>query len=105
MNNFNKGILAASFGAFWWGFIGVLYFKYFSFIGHIELVIHRCLWTSFMLILTSLYLSKWNIFITIISDKKNLLILFLTSILIFINFSRIYIQLFGFLLTQNDFLL
>ena len=87
MNNFNKGILASSIGSFWWGFIGVLYFKYFSFIGHTELVIHRCLWTSFMLILTTMYLSKWSIFLKIISNKKNLFILFLTSILIFINWS------------------
>ena len=87
MNNFNKGILSASIGSFWWGFIGVLYFKYFTFIGHIELVIHRCLWTSFMLILTTIYLSKWNIFLKIISNKKNLFILIITSILIFINWS------------------
>ena len=87
MNNFNKGILASSIGSFWWGFIGVLYFKYFSFIGHTELVVHRCLWTSFMLILTTMYLSKWSIFLKIISNKKNLFILFLTSILIFINWS------------------
>jgi len=87
MNNFNKGILTSSIGSFWWGFVGVLYFKYFSFIGHTELVIHRCLWTSFMLILTTIYLSKWNIFLKIISNKKNLFILFVTSILIFINWS------------------
>ena len=35
---FNKGLLLAGFGSFWWGFFGVLYFKYITFIGYIELV-------------------------------------------------------------------
>ena len=87
MNNFNKGIFLASLGSFWWGFFGVLYFKYFSFIGHIELVVHRCLWTAFMLILTTSYLSKWNLFFKIIAIKKNLFVLFLSGVLIFINWS------------------
>jgi chloramphenicol-sensitive protein RarD len=87
MNNFNKGIFSASLGSFWWGFLGVLYFKYFSFIGHIELVVHRCLWTAFMLILTTSYLSKWSLFFKIISIKKSLFILFLSGVLIFINWS------------------
>ena len=87
MNNFNRGIFSASLGSFWWGFLGVLYFKYFSFIGHIELVVHRCLWTAFMLILTTSYLSKWSLFFKIISIKKSLFILFLSGVLIFINWS------------------
>ena len=43
---FNKGLLLAGFGSFWWGFFGVIYFKYIAYIGHIELVVHRCLWTT-----------------------------------------------------------
>ena len=46
---FNKGLLLAGFGSFWWGFFGVIYFKYIAYIGHIELVVHRCLWTTFTL--------------------------------------------------------
>ena len=46
-NEFNKGLFLAGFGSFWWGFFGVLYFKYITFIGHVELVVHRCLWTTF----------------------------------------------------------
>ena len=87
MNNFNKGIVSASLGSFWWGFFGVIYFKYFSFIGHVELVVHRCLWTALMLIITTTYLSKWNLFINICSNKKDLFILFLTGFLIFVNWS------------------
>jgi len=85
--DFNKGLLLTSLGSFWWGFIGVIYFQYLSFIGHIELVIHRCLWTAVMLILTTTYLSKWKIFFTIISEKKKLLGLFLSGLLIFINWA------------------
>ena len=36
-SDFNKGLLLTSLGSFWWGFIGVIYFEYVSFIGHIEL--------------------------------------------------------------------
>ena len=29
---FNKGLLLAGFGSFWWGFFGVIYFKYIYYI-------------------------------------------------------------------------
>ena len=85
--DFNKGLLLTSIGSFWWGFLGVLYFQYVSFIGHIELVVHRCLWTAVMLILTTTFLSKWKIFFHIISNKKNLIYLFISGILIFLNWT------------------
>ncbi len=84
---FNKGLLLTSLGSFWWGFIGVIYFEYVSFIGHTELVVHRCVWTAVMLILTTTFLSKWKIFKKTILNNKNLLGLFLSGILIFINWS------------------
>ncbi len=84
---FNKGILLTSLGSFWWGFIGVLYFEYVSFIGHIELVAHRCIWTAVMLIITTSFFSKWNIFNDTIKDKKKLLALFASGLLIFINWA------------------
>jgi chloramphenicol-sensitive protein RarD len=84
---FNKGLILTSLGSFWWGFIGVLYFEYVSFIGHIELVVHRCLWTAVMLIITTSFLAKWNTFLIIISNKKNLLFLFFSGLLIFINWA------------------
>ena len=82
---FNKGLLLAGFGSFWWGFFGVLYFKYITFIGYIELVIHRCLWTTLTLILTTFFFSKWDIFFKIIKSKQNLIYLFISGFLIFIN--------------------
>ena len=82
---FNKGLLLAGFGSFWWGFFGVIYFKYIAYIGHIELVVHRCLWTTFTLILTTFFFSKWSIFFKILKNKSNLFYLFISGFLIFIN--------------------
>ena len=87
ITNFKKGLLSASLGSFWWGIIGVFYFKYFSFVGHLELVIHRCLWTALVLILTTIYFSKWDIFLKTIKNLKNIFILFFTGILIFANWA------------------
>ena len=85
--DFNKGLLLTSLGSFWWGFIGVIYFQYVSFIGHIELVVHRCLWTTLMLILTTTLISKWKVFVKIAFNKKNLIYLFISGSLIFINWA------------------
>ena len=82
---FNKGLLLAGFGSFWWGFFGVLYFKYITFIGYIELVVHRCLWTTLTLVLTTFFFSKWDIFFKIIKSKQNLIYLFISGFLIFMN--------------------
>ena len=86
-SQFNKGLLLTSLGSFWWGFIGVIYFEYVSFIGHIELVVHRCLWTAIMLILTTSLLYKWKIFFNEFKNIKKLLGLFISGFLIFINWS------------------
>ena len=85
--DFNKGLLLTSLGSFWWGFIGVIYFEYVAFIGHIELVVHRCLWTAVMLLITTTAFSKWKTFLKEIKDKKKLFALFLSGLLIFINWS------------------
>ncbi len=84
---FNKGLLLTSLGSFWWGFIGVIYFEYVAFIGHVELVVHRCLWTAVMLVFTTTFFSKWKIFILETKNKKKLFALFISGFLIFINWS------------------
>ena len=56
-----KGIVYASLGSLWWGIIGTIYFQYFSFIGHIELVVHRCLWTTLVLLITVTLFNKKKI--------------------------------------------
>jgi len=86
-DSFNKGLILTSLGSFWWGFIGVIYFQYVSFIGHIELVVHRCLWTAVMLIITTTFLKKWRIFFNISKNLKKLIYLFLSGLLIFINWA------------------
>tara|TARA_E500000331_G_C17205018_1_gene691021 strand:- start:91 stop:969 length:879 start_codon:yes stop_codon:yes gene_type:complete len=86
-DNFNKGLILTSLGSFWWGFIGVIYFEYVSFIGHVELVVHRCLWTAVMLIITTTFLAKWKIFFNLIKNIKHLAYLFLSGLLIFINWA------------------
>jgi len=85
--NFNKGIILTALGSFWWGVIGVIYFKYISFAGSIEVVIHRCLWTSVVLIISTFYFSKWHVFFKIIANMEKLIWLFFSSLLIFINWA------------------
>jgi len=85
--NFNKGIALTALGSFWWGVIGVIYFKYISFTGSFEVVIHRCVWTSVVLLISTSYFSKWGIFFKIITNKEKLIWLFFSSLLIFINWA------------------
>jgi len=85
--DFNKGITLTALGSFWWGVIGVIYFEYISFVGHIEVVIHRCIWTTFILLITTFYFSKWDIFFEIIKNLKILFSLFFSGLLIFINWA------------------
>ena len=85
--DFNKGLGLTALGSFWWGVFGVLYFEYVSYIGHIEVVLHRTIWTSLFLVLTTFYFSKWNIFFEIISNTRNLITLFFSGLLIFTNWA------------------
>ena len=89
MNNstFNKGLGLTALGSFWWGVIGVIYFEYISYIGYVEVILHRVMWTSLFLILTTAYFSKWDIFVKIISNAKNLITLFFSGFLIFTNWA------------------
>ena len=86
-NNFNKGIFLTAAGSFWWGLIGVIYFKYISFAGHMEVVIHRSLWTTVMLIITSVLLSKIDKIKIVIKNKQTIFTLFFSGILIFTNWA------------------
>jgi len=85
------GILLSGAGSLWWGVIGVLYFKSVSFVDPIELIVHRTVWTAFLLFLTiSIYSRLHDVFI-ILKDIKKTLILFFCSILIVTNwFTWIY---------------
>jgi chloramphenicol-sensitive protein RarD len=80
-----KGSLFTIGASLWWGVIGVLYFKFVSFASALELVIHRTIWTALLLIITTSYFSKWSQFNKIIKKKINIFILFITGLLISIN--------------------
>ncbi len=80
-----EGSLLTIGASLWWGVIGVFYFKFVSFASPLELTIHRTIWTAILLILTTFYYSKWSEFKKIINKPKNLLLLFLSSSLITIN--------------------
>jgi len=83
--NLFKGSLFTVGASLWWGVIGVLYFKFVSFASAVELTIHRTVWTALLLIITTSYFSKWGEFNRILKKKVNILILFITGILISIN--------------------
>ena len=83
--NLLKGSLFTVGASLWWGVIGVLYFKFVSFASASELVIHRTIWTAILLIITTSYFSKWSEFKKIINKRVNIFILFITGLLISIN--------------------
>ena len=85
--NILKGCIYTATGSFWWGVIGVFYFKSVSFAGPIELVIHRTIWTAFLLLITTALYSKWNAVVFILRDLKKTFRLLITGILIFANWS------------------
>ena len=87
MTNFNKGIFSSFLGSFWWGVIGVLYFKYISNINPLEVVSHRVLWTIFFLFIYILYKGRLNLISKTFKNKKKTFLLFLSGLLIFINWS------------------
>ena len=73
-------------GSLWWGVLGTIFFKYISTIGAIEVTIHRLIWTCGILFLSTLFfLKKIENFLKNFKTKKKLFILFITSILIFLN--------------------
>jgi len=84
-NKLLNGVIFSSAGSIWWGIIGVFYFKYVSFAGPVELVAHRTIWTAFILLLTITLYSRWYLFFEVLNNKKKLFVLFISGLLIFIN--------------------
>ncbi len=80
-----SGIFYAAFASLWWGVLGTLYFKFVSFASPIELTVHRTIWTAILLIITTGIFSKWGEFKKIIKNKKNIILLFISGILVSIN--------------------
>lgn len=85
--NILSGILYSATGSMWWGIIGVFYFKYVAFAGAVELLVHRTVWTFFVLILSIAYFKKWKSVCIIFNQRIKFFVLIITGILIFINWS------------------
>jgi len=79
------GSILTIVASLWWGIIGVIYFKFVSFANPVELVVHRTVWTAFLLLITTFFLAKWSFFLKVIKNKKNLLLLFLSGFLVMTN--------------------
>ena len=79
------GSLLTIGASLWWGIIGVIYFKFVSFANPVELVVHRTIWTAFLLIITTFLFSKWNIFFQILKNFKKVVLLFISGFLVMIN--------------------
>ena len=84
---FKNGVISATLGSLWWGVLGTYFFQFITFVRTLEVVVHRCIWTSFVLFLTTLIFKKWHLLKINLINKKNLFILFITSILIFCNWT------------------
>ena len=88
MTKFNKGIIYASLGSFWWGVIGVLYFKFISYVNPFEVVSHRVIWTVFSLFITIFISGKIKFFFLMLHFMiKNYITIFFSGLLIFINWA------------------
>ena len=82
---FLEGTILTIGASLWWGVIGVIYFKFVSFANPIELTIHRTLWTALLLIISTFFLSRWNIFFKLFKNTKTIFALFVSGFLIMIN--------------------
>ena len=79
------GTLLTVGASLWWGIIGVIYFKFVAFASPVELVIHRTIWTAFLLIITTFLFSKWKIFFNVLKNTKKTILLFVSGVLVMIN--------------------
>ena len=80
-----SGVFYACFASLWWGVIGTIFFKFVSFASFIELTVHRTIWTAVLLVLSTSLLKKWPEFKKIIKKRKNQYLLFLSGLLVSIN--------------------
>ena len=83
--NILNGSLLTVGASLWWGIIGVIYFKFVSFANPIELVVHRTIWTAFILVITTFLFAKWKIFFKVLKSIKKVILLFISGFLVMIN--------------------
>jgi len=83
--NLLKGSLFVTGASLWWGVIGVFYFNFVSFASPLELVFHRTLWTALLLVISTTFYCKWPEFNSLVREPKNLVIFFITGLLVSVN--------------------
>ncbi len=83
--NLFQGSVYTVGASLWWGIIGVIYFKFVSFASPVELTIHRTIWTTLLLVITTTYFSKWSEFKKILKSFYIIGLLFLTGVLVSVN--------------------
>ena len=79
------GALLTIGASLWWGVVGVIYFKFVSFASAVELVVHRTIWTAFLLIIITFLYSKWKTFFEVLKDTKKTILLSVSGFLVMIN--------------------
>lgn len=80
----NAGIINAVFAYLMWGF-APLYFKLISHVDAAEILIHRVLWASILLLVIVVAIRKWQQFTKMVTDKKVITRLTLTALLLGTN--------------------
>ena len=83
--NILKGTFFVTGASLWWGIIGVFYFNFVSYASPFELVFHRTIWTAVLLAISTTVYNKWPEFRNLIIKPKNLIIFFITGLLVSIN--------------------
>ena len=83
--NILKGTFFVTGASLWWGIIGVFYFNFVSYASPFELVFHRTIWTALLLVISTTVYNKWSEFNSLINKPKNLIIFFITGLLVSIN--------------------
>ena len=79
-NSILTGIFFGAAGSIWWGVLGVFYFKSVAFAGPVELVVHRTIWTAFLLLITTALYQKWKDVFLILRNLKKTFLLLITFI-------------------------
>lgn len=92
--SFLNGLFYSSIAASIWGFVQVLYFKNINYIPPLETVSHRGIWAFFFLVLLIFAKKNFKEFASIFNNKKNLLYLSITSLLVTSNWLFFILSIF-----------
>ena len=77
----NSGVINALAAYFMWG-LAPMYFKALTVVGATEILIHRVVWSTLLLLLIVVAIRKWQPFVSAITNKKLVTSLALTAMLL-----------------------